>query len=133
MPEPDPPAFADHELVTDVTRERDTLTLKLGPTLTLEHAAPLRERLRAILDAHEDASAAAVDLSGVDEISSAALGVLVVFCKEFGCERGRMALAGANEHVARLIEMTGLDGVFTVVDDLGAAVRGLFDGGGAKA
>ena len=99
--------------------------------LTLENATELRQELSEVLAAHPNAETAAVDLTAVEQISSAALGVLVVFCKEFGCERGRMALAVSRPEVRRLIQMTGLDTIFTLAQDLPAALTVLHDGSAA--
>ena len=122
---------AEHQLVTDVRMEGATLTLGLPARLTLEHATDLRHQLMEVLEAHPNAETAAVDLTAVEQISSAALGVLVVFCKEFGCERGRMALAVSRPEVRRLIQMTGLDTIFTLAEDLPAALTVLRDGSAA--
>ena len=91
----------------------------------------MRQQLSEVLETHPDAKTAAVDLTAVEQVSSAALGVLVVFCKEFGCERGRMALAVSRPEIRRLIQMTGLDTIFTVADDLPAALTLLADGSAA--
>ena len=113
----------DDQLVTDVRMEGATLTLGLPAQLTLEHATDLRQQLMEVLEAHPKAETAALDLTAVEQISSAALGVLVVFCKAFGCERGRMALAVSRPEVRRLIRMTGLDTIFTLAEDMPAALK----------
>ena len=75
-------------LVTDVRMEGTTLTLGLPARLTLEHATNLREQLSEVLEAHPNAETAAVDLTAVEQISSAALGVLVVSVRSSGASAG---------------------------------------------
>jgi anti-sigma B factor antagonist len=67
-----------------------------------------------------------LDLSAVDFMDSTGLGVFVSLLKKLGPD-GAIAVAGVRPAVLRLFQLTRLDTLFRIVDDLPAAralVRG---------
>ena len=62
-----------------------------------------------------------IDASKVDFIDSTGLGVLVLLLKMMG-DSGRIVVAGAKPSVRRLFEITKLDNVFALTDDVEAAL-----------
>ncbi|NLR40509.1 STAS domain-containing protein [Novosphingobium sp. ERW19] len=67
-----------------------------------------------------------LDLSSVDFMDSTGLGVFVSLLKKLGPD-GAIAVAGVQPAVLRLFQLTRLDTLFRIVDDLPAAralVRG---------
>jgi anti-sigma B factor antagonist len=77
------------------------------------------ETRRAILEAIEGgAPRIAVDLSGVEYISSAGIGMLVSMLKRCHQNGLDFALAGLNEEVRELFSLTRLDEVFPIAPDL---------------
>jgi anti-sigma B factor antagonist len=64
-----------------------------------------------------------IDLVGVEYMDSSGLGTLVALLKRVR-ESGRdMAVAGARPRVRRVFEITGLDQVFTLHEDVAAALK----------
>lgn len=59
-----------------------------------------------------------VDLSAVDYISSAGLGVLIGALQRVDFERGRLILVNPSKEVMEVFENVGLSGVFTFADSL---------------
>ena len=65
----------------------------------------------------------AVDLSATEYLDSAGLGTLVGLLKRIKERGGRMAVAAPQPVVRRLFEITGLNRVLPVCDDVGAALK----------
>jgi len=88
------------------------------------YTAPrLKERLIELLDA--GVTGVVVDLAGVTFIDSTALGVLIGGVRRLHEADGRMALVVATRPVARVLDITGLDRVFTIHDTREAAIAAL--------
>lgn len=64
-----------------------------------------------------------VDLSRAEYMDSAGLGTLVGMLKRVKEAGGAMAIAGPQPRVRRLFEITGLDQIFAIYDDLGTAMK----------
>jgi len=63
-----------------------------------------------------------VDLTGVGFLDSSGLGALVRALTQSQKEGGQTKLLGANDQIRKLLQMTKLDSVFELHDDLGTAV-----------
>lgn len=57
-----------------------------------------------------------INLSGVRQIDSSGLGMLVAGLKKLRQQRGRLVLAAPNDHVDRTLRVTGLIKLFEVFD-----------------
>lgn len=62
-----------------------------------------------------------LDFSEVDYIDSTGIGELVGFLVKFQKEQGRIALVNPQDRVLKLLEIAGLDRIFTVYPDLRTA------------
>ena len=62
------------------------------------------------------------DLQAVEFLASACLGMLVELMREVEPMRGKIALANANPNVALLFQVTKLDNVLGLFDDIEEAV-----------
>jgi anti-sigma B factor antagonist len=71
------------------------------------------------------ASAVAVDLAGVSFIDSTALGVLLRFHERFEARGGRLVIVTDDRRLRRMLEISGLDRIFTVERRLADAVGDL--------
>ena len=77
------------------------------------------EARRAILEAiGAGAPRVAIDLGGVEYISSAGVGMLVSMLKRCHQNGLELALAGLNQEVRELFALTRLDEVFPIAPDL---------------
>jgi len=65
-----------------------------------------------------------VDFSATGYIDSSGLGVLVSLAKKMREEGGELRLAGLNEDLKTLFELTKLDTLFTIVDSPDEALAG---------
>jgi anti-sigma B factor antagonist len=91
------------------------------PTIYLQgeldsYSAP---RVRNILETLTESRQPAilVDMTGLEYIDSAGLGVLVAALKDINDHDGALALIGLTPAVARVFRVTGLDNLFTVCGD----------------
>ena len=91
-----------HAVVT-ATGELDLYT---APRLQTDLAALLRENIDRIV----------VDLSGVEFCDSTGMNVLLAAMKRLKEKGGVLELAAPRPAVRRILQVTGLDTVFTVLD-----------------
>ena len=66
-----------------------------------------------------------LDLSEVKFIDSVALGTLVVLLRRIKEGKGRLAMAGLGGHCLRVMQVTGLEKVFGLYEDVAAAAEAL--------
>jgi anti-sigma B factor antagonist len=88
------------------------LDLYTAPRLQTELAALLRENVDRIV----------VDLSGVEFCDSTGMNVLLAAMKRAKEKGGVLELAAPRPAVRRILQVTGLDTVFTVLDAMPADV-----------
>lgn len=106
------------------TREIDNITVLdcKGRFAYRDEATAFSEKVAELLpSAHE----VVIDLSSVEMIDSAGLGELVVvhmWARASGCT---LKLAGANDHIRNLFELTNLSSIFEVHPTLEDALHAL--------
>ncbi len=83
-------------------------------------AARLRQRL---LDSPAGHPGVVLDLTAVDRIDSAGMGVLVAALKRLRARNGQLRLAAARGDVARALHFTGLDKVLPLYPDVVSALE----------
>lgn len=66
-------------------------------------------------------TACIVDFSGIDYLDSSGLGLLLSLSREYATGGGRLVLV-TNETVDGILEITRLDGIFSTVKDVAAAL-----------
>ncbi|MBA9002289.1 STAS domain-containing protein [Thermomonospora cellulosilytica] len=93
---------AGHAVVT-ATGELDLYT---APRLQNELTALVRDRAERVV----------VDLGGVGFCDSTGLNVLLAAHRDLTAQGGSLALAAPTPTVRRILQVTGLDTVFTVLD-----------------
>lgn len=103
----------------------DTAVVSARGEIDAHTAAQLQAALDEVLAGLEPAGAnggtPVVDLSAVGFLGSAGLSVLLTAARAVEPQRLRVAV---SPQVARIIEVTGLDSVFAVYDDLATALHG---------
>ena len=94
--------------------EPGTTTLRVAGEIDVATSPELRRELHRLLD--DDARLIVVDLSGTTFIDSSGLGVLVGVLKRLReAERGdALVLAGLQEPVRKVFDITGLTDLFTI-------------------
>lgn len=97
--------------------------LKLSGDVDEFTCSKLREKLRTLLD--EGEFSIVIGVEGVNYIDSSGLGTLVGGLRRLAEHDGGMAISGANQQIQRVLAITGLNKIFAVYDDDGAAIRSL--------
>lgn len=111
-------------------REGWTVVAVVGE-LDVATAPRLRQELHRVVGAGSapDAGPAVVlDLAGVDFLDSTGLGVIIGILKRVRTQGGDLRLAAAPHRVTRVFEVTRLDRVLPMYDDVDAAIAGGADG-----
>ena len=96
--------------------------LRLAGEIDVATAPRLRDRLVQLVT--EGPPRLVVDLSGVTFIDSMGLGALVSGLKRARAHDGDLRLAGATDHVAKVLSITRLDQAFVVADSVAEAAAG---------
>lgn len=91
-----------------------------GP-LTMENVTSFQNAIRR----EENAEAVVVDLTEVPYVDSSGLGSLVSACVSRQKAGRRVALAGVNERVSRLFEITRVESLFLIFPTIEEAVDAL--------
>jgi anti-sigma B factor antagonist len=100
--------------------ERDTATvLVVSGEVDVHSAARLRDEVHS---AELRDLALVIDLQAVPFMDSTGLGVLVGALARSQDSGRRLVLCGVSDRILRLLSLTGLDGRFTLVDDVDAAL-----------
>lgn len=97
--------------------------LVLAGEVDVATAPRLRDRLVQLVT--EGPAQVVVDLSGVTFIDSMGLGAMISGLKRARAHQGDLRLAGAGDHVAKVLSITRLDQAFVVADTVDAAVAGV--------
>ena len=104
--------------------QRDGVTvLHVTGDIDVSHTLVLREALGASLEA--EAPRVVLDLSGVQFVDSAGIGLFVTAHRRAEQQGGRLVLSGASEAVGHVLTLTRTDRLLTVlptVDDAVAAI-----------
>jgi anti-sigma B factor antagonist len=109
-------AISDRQVDTDthivaVTGEIDLFT---APEFKQRVMAPIAAGVERVI----------VDLTETTFLDSSSLGVLIAAHRRLKARRGRLVVACANESIVKTFRITGLDGVFRLVDSVEAALGG---------
>jgi anti-sigma B factor antagonist len=101
--------------------DEGSAVLALSGEVDVSNTAQVREAGVKLLT--DGATRLVVDLSGAEYMDSAGLGTLVGLLKRVKEAGGAMAIAGPLPRVSRLFEITGLDQIFSVYQDLDTAMK----------
>jgi len=102
-----------------------------APNGELDHH--MAERLRSQIDAVYEKSSCrhiVLDMTGVGFMDSSGIGMIIGRYKNAEKRGGRLVLAGMDDHVTRLFELSGLSKIVTRVKTVDAALELLGGGGG---
>jgi anti-anti-sigma factor len=94
--------------------------VKLAGRLDSSAAQPAEENFARVLGS--GAPHLAIDMSGLEYISSAGLRVLLVVAKKVQQAKGKMVLFGLVPHVREVFSVSGFDKIFAIQSDAAAAV-----------
>ena len=94
--------------------------VKLAGRLDSSAAQPAEENFTRVLG--NGAPHLAIDMTGLEYISSAGLRVLLVVAKKVQQAKGKMVLFGLVPHVREVFSVSGFDKIFAIQPDAAAAV-----------
>jgi anti-sigma B factor antagonist len=96
------------------------LTVSGGDSIDGANAAEVKREALRLVGAEPDV---VVDLSGVEFLDSAGVGVLVGLFKNARLRGGRARFCGLSPGVRSILELIQLDRIFELYDDVEAATR----------
>lgn len=97
------------------TVEDDVLMITLKGDLIGENNGP--ELVNIVNDnLHDHINRCAVDLSGVRYMNSSGIGVLITLLTKFRNQEGEMILIRPSEKIEKLLLITKLNNIFSIVD-----------------
>ena len=105
-----------------VVREGETARLYVSGCDAIDNANAPEVKAEALRLLGE-ASDVVVDLSGVDFLDSAGVGVLVGLFKNARLRGGRARFCGLTPGVRSVLELIQLDRIFEIYDDVATAAR----------
>lgn len=101
------------ELKLETVTHHDWVVISVAGELDLYTITALKDALSATMA--EGSSRIALDLSDVGFMDSSSLGVIVASLKQARERDGTLALVGVHGSPAKVLALTGLDAVFTIV------------------
>ncbi|MEA2312676.1 MAG: anti-sigma factor antagonist [Solirubrobacteraceae bacterium] len=106
--------------ISDRKVDDDTHVVSVGGEIDLFTAPEFKARMAAPID--DGRTNLVVDLSRTTFIDSSSLGVLIGAHRRLKLRGGSLVVVCEDEAIVKTFKITGLDGVFTIVDSLDAAL-----------
>ena len=104
--------------------ENDTMFIQFSGDLIGEENGP--EIIEAVNnEIIRDVQNCAVDISLVRYINSSGIGVLITILTKFRNKDGEVVLINPSDHVKKLLAITKLNAIFTIVDSMEEAINEL--------
>ena len=107
------------ELEIGVLDENEHTVVALNGEIDIHSAPRMREKLVELIS--QGRCRIVLDLRAVDFLDSSGLGVIVGALQRVRSAGGDLTVAGAPPQIHRVIEMSGLAGVFSMFDDVDSA------------
>ncbi len=106
-----------------VSRQGDITLVDVEGQLIVGNRQELKQRVLEELEKGEQTFV--IDFTKTGYIDSSGLGVLVSLSKKIREHEGELRLAGLNEDLRTLFELTKLDTLFVIADSRAEALQGL--------
>ncbi len=104
----------------DMEKKDNAVILYPKGEINAYHASDFKAK---VIDSISKGEKVIIDFSNVDYIDSAGLGSLVAILKRVKTEKKEMRLASLKPNLKRIFELTKLDMVFDIFDDLESALK----------
>ena len=101
------------------------VVVKPSGQLDINNAFPFRQWVKDNFTTKDEYKAIVVDLSDTSSIDSFALGSLIALYKDANTNKKRFYLVVNNDDIRRILEITSLDKIFPMVDDIKDALKKL--------
>ena len=112
--------MANDFAITDRQIDDATHVVAVTGEIDLFTAPEFKQRMTAPIE--DGVARLVVDLSGTTFIDSSSLGVLIGAHRRLKLRGGSLVVVCDNDAIVKTFRITGLDGVFTLVDSLEAAL-----------
>ncbi|WP_114751392.1 STAS domain-containing protein [Pleomorphovibrio marinus] len=110
------------EIAYETERIKNSFVIKLTGDLIGDESGP--KLVELVSDAlNNGVKTTIIDLSEVRYISSSGIGVLITMLTKMRNAGGEVVLTSPSEHVKKLLIITKLNNIFTVFDNLPAALE----------
>ena len=106
--------------ITDRKVDHDTHVVSVAGEIDLFTAPEFKQRMSQLIDAGR--SRLVVDLTETTFIDSSSLGVLIGAHRRLKSRGGQLVVASSTEAIVKTFRITGLDGVFKLVDSVETAL-----------
>ena len=106
--------------IEDRSVDADTHVVSVSGEIDLFTAPEFKQRVSAPID--EGRTHVVVDLTDTTFIDSSSLGVLIGAHRRLRRLEGRLVIVCSNDAIVKTFRITGLDGVFTIVQRLDEAL-----------
>ena len=93
-----------------IRRQDGTITVSPAGDVSLETTPVLREVLRQVVES-QDGGAIDVDMSAVDFVDSAGIGVLVAAQRAAAARGSRLVVTSPGPMIRMVLQISGLDGI----------------------
>ena len=110
------------ELKVSSRAQRDHTVVTVAGEIDLYTAPKLQTELAAAVTGEDGGIRVVVDMAGVEFCDSTGMNVLLAALRRARERGGELVLSGPRPAVRKILQVTGLESVFTVVDDPAAAV-----------
>lgn len=108
-------------MIQAIQKENNVVVISLEGTLDVGKQTNFKEDL--LKNVLSESSRVVLDFRKVDFIDSACLGALVAITRQLRSKGGDVCLAGLISEVQSIIQITRLDKIFKVYDELDEALR----------
>ncbi|WP_308213597.1 STAS domain-containing protein [Solirubrobacter phytolaccae] len=108
--------------IEDRSIDADTHVVAVTGEIDLFTAPEFKQRVSAPID--EGRTHVIVDLTDTTFIDSSSLGVLIGAHRRLRRLEGRLVIVCSNDAIVKTFRITGLDGVFTIVERMDEALNG---------
>jgi anti-sigma B factor antagonist len=108
--------------IEDRSIDADTHVVAVSGEIDLFTAPEFKQRVSAPID--EGRTQVVVDLTDTTFIDSSSLGVLIGAHRRLRRLEGKLVIVCSNDAIVKTFRITGLDGVFTIVERLDEALDG---------
>lgn len=105
-------------------KNQDIIVVKPEGSLDVSIQVELKDELMKIVDV--TGNDIVIDFGGVGFIDSSCLGTLVALTKKIREQDGNIKIANLNDDVRSIFQITRLDKIFDVFDDVETAVQSYF-------
>lgn len=101
--------------------ENNICMIKVPEEFQIENASEIKKEIEVLI--RDEKLKILIDMSDLEYIDSSGLGVLISIMKKIKLEKGKMILLSPQKSIVQILELTSLDNVFIINNDLENAIE----------